>query len=332
MYTIDRDLFFHRHIMPTIYKRAGQFYHHDGSRVTDPDMLQYARGLVIPPAYRDVEIYYRRGTRPPKIMYMGTDAAGREQYIYAPWWAEQQRDIKLCSLIRFGELLPRIQTDITAHLRRGGRWTQTRSVALILRIIGLCYFRIGNTKYERLYKSHGISTVSKRHLIIDDAGARFSFVGKRAQTNECVIVDPLTIASLSNLVSHVGGDGHIFKYQSGGHWHHVRHTDVNDYLKVYDPVLTSKMFRTWDTNAMLIDLLPDPVPLTSPARRRALVAVFRNISSRVHNTMAICRKSYADPDLAALYLEHPRKYRTLFVTPDSTTRTKLLGWLRSRCD
>jgi DNA topoisomerase I len=295
--------------------------------------LKYIASLVIPPAYRNVEIYYRTG-RPPKILYMGIDAKGREQFIYSSWWTEQQRSIKLCNLIRFGEALPQIQSDITTHLRREGKWTQTRVIALILRIISLCYFRIGNTKYETLYQSHGISTISKRHIKIGDDGIRFEFIGKKAQKNECLVVDPLAVKSLQDLVGEIKSDTvHIFQYQSGGKWHDIKHTDVNDYLKKYDPVLTSKMFRTWDTNIMLIRLLErtEPIRLTAPQRRRVIVAALREVSYLVHNTLVICRKDYADPDLIGLYLDHPRKYKSLFITPPSSERVKFMNWLRNKC-
>lgn len=317
--------------MPTI-KKTDNGYFIGKTKVVDEEILKYIANLVIPPAFRGVEIYYRKG-KPPKILYMGIDSKDREQFMYSDWWIEQQRKVKLCNLIRFGEMLPQIHADITTHLNRGGKWTIKRVIALILRVINLCYFRIGNIKYEEKHGSHGISTVSKRHIKFGEDGVRFDFIGKKGMKNECVVVDALAIKSLKSLCEHVAGDGHVFKYQLGGEWHHIKHTDVNDYLKEYDPLITSKMFRTWDTNMMLIKRLgqTEPWKMTAPQRRRAVVAALKEVSNLVHNTPAISKKDYADPELIKLYLEHPVTYRRDFITPITTERIRFLNWLRAKC-
>lgn len=305
-------------------------YKHGGKEVTDSAQLEYIKGLVIPPAYRDVEIYY---SARPKILYMGYDAKDRPQFIYASWWADQQRTIKLCNLIPFGEKLPSIMNDIDTVLRKGERWTQNRVVALILRVISHCYFRVGNVKYESKYESHGISTITPEHIEFKDSGAHIKFIGKKAQLNECVVVDPLARKLLEELRDAAkSGDHHLFKYQLGGEWHHVKHTDVNDFLKKYDPVFTSKMFRTFDTNVMLIKLLQtDPNTLTPPARKREVVKALKTVSAVVHNTPTICRKDYADPDLINLYLAKPRSYKKWFITPQASERVRFINFLRDKC-
>src|SRR4051794_9129070 len=57
----------------------------DGARVRDPEVLERIRGLVIPPAWREVWICTDpRG----HLQAVGTDARGRRQYLYHPDWRE----------------------------------------------------------------------------------------------------------------------------------------------------------------------------------------------------------------------------------------------------
>ena len=313
-----------------IYKKTDGFYH-GKTKIIDPTILEYIKNLVIPPAYQDVEIYYKSGKH-SKILYSGTDAAGREQFIYSEWWGEQQQALKLCNLIKFGEMLPQIQADIVARLKSGDKWTQTRIIALILRVISLCNFRVGQEKYTKLYESFGISTVHRKHLKFGDDGAKFEFIGKKSQLNACTVVDPVAIGALKNLLDR-SADQNIFSYQLGKHWVPVKATEINDYLKTYDPVITSKMFRTWDTNIQLIKLLglQDPTRLAASGRRKAVVAALREVSLLVHNTPAIARKAYADPEIIKMYLEHPRTYKKVFITPASSERIRFMNWLKSKC-
>lgn len=316
--------------MPTILKTPeGYVYKRGGAAITDQSTLDYLAKLVIPPAWRDVEIYY--GAR-PKILYMGWDAKDRPQFVYAQWWVEQQRSIKLCNLIPFGEMLPLIQSDIAKSLRQSGRWTKNKIAALVLRIISLCYFRVGNLKYEEQNASHGITTLSREHITIDAGGVHFKFIGKKAQLNECVCVDPLVKDRMRELLDLKSQDPHVFRYQAGQSWYHISHLDINDYLKAYNPQFTSKMFRTMDTNTMLIQLLSeDPGQLTVSARKREVVKALKQVSAVVHNTAAVCKKDYADPDIIRLYLEKPRSYKKWFLTPTTSPRIRFINFLKSKC-
>src|ERR671915_81838 len=63
--------------------RGFTYQYGDGTRVTDPETLARIRGLVIPPAWRDVWICpWPNG----HIQATGVDAAGRRQYRYHDEW------------------------------------------------------------------------------------------------------------------------------------------------------------------------------------------------------------------------------------------------------
>lgn len=307
------------------------YEYRDGKRVTDPAILEYIKSLVIPPAYSDVQIEYSKNAT-PKVLYRGTDEKGRVQVIYSKQWSEKARKRKLCNLIGFGKVLPQMQADMRRQLQ-SERFTRNKVISLVLRIVEHCNIRIGQSKYQDLYKSYGVTTLRKDHLKMQNGYAEFDFVGKKGARNQCTLDDPLIVSTLKELLKAHPGD-HIFAYHLDGVWEPVTALDVNDWLKEYNASFTSKMFRTFSSNVMLISMLrdaPDPVPLSKAQRKKEVVKVVREIAERIHNTPAIAKKSYIDIDLIDLYIEKPRSYRSQFITNQADPRVVFMNWLKKKC-
>jgi DNA topoisomerase-1 len=328
--------------MVTIFKEDGVkvYKFRDGSIVKDKVILEYIEKLVIPPAYMSVEIYYQANGREPKIKYIGYDDKGRVQAIYSKKWTEQARSIKLCNLVHFGEELPMIMSRMDNHMR-SSRMTKNKVIATILKIISICYFRIGNIKYENLYSSHGISTLSKKHIkfLDDNKVVQMSFIGKKGVLNEGTIDDPLTVNVLRDLYNTKSHDQHLFMYQLDGKWNHVTHIDINNWLKEINPIFTSKMFRTFDANSLLISELNNlhtaentkPAQLSPSKRKKKVVAALNVVAEKVHNTPAISKKSYCDIDMIDMYITQPRKWQSFFRTPSTSDRIKFVNYLKKKC-
>jgi DNA topoisomerase-1 len=90
-------------------RRCGKgfcYYAADGTRLTDPKVLNRVRALVIPPAWEDVWICPDRCGH---VQALGTDAAGRRQYHYHSLWREQRDREKFDRMLEFGRALPRIR-------------------------------------------------------------------------------------------------------------------------------------------------------------------------------------------------------------------------------
>ena len=96
-----------------VRKRQGRgFVYLDGcERVTDPDEIARIRSLVIPPAWQDVWI-----CRFPNghIQAVGTDAAGRRQYLYHPVWRQKRDAEKFERMLEFGAALTRARQLVVA--------------------------------------------------------------------------------------------------------------------------------------------------------------------------------------------------------------------------
>lgn len=287
-----------------------------GQRVSDRAVLDYIQSLVIPPAYDPVTIFVEKN---PKILFEGMDSKGRKQQIYSPQWVKKSTKKKFHLLIEFGQVLPRIHRDIDRYLKQR-RMDFHKCVAIVLKIISMCYFRVGHLKYEKLYGSHGISTLKKRHLRFDASGLHIQFIGKKAQVNHCHVLEPEIIELLREVARDKGPEDFLFSFPRDGETTVITAVEINNFLKEYNKSFTSKMFRTFDTNTMLIDFvkkLGDPNRFTPAQRKKNIVAAMKAISDMVNNTPAICRKSYANADLIALYLESPVAFRRRFFKAQS---------------
>lgn len=305
--------------MRVILKQNDKYVWEDNKQIIkDNKTLTYIKSLVIPPAYKDVNIYYEDK---PKILYSGIDAAGRPQYIYSKWWSDQTREIKFCTLIKFGEKLPRINDDINHLIKHAKHWNKNEICALILRIISMCYFRVGNVKYTKLYSSYGITTVKSSHMKFSANGMNFKFIGKKGVLNTCHVVDKTIIKAIQYLVN-VNSTGFIFQYNCEGEKYHIKHTDINNFLKRYNPEFTSKLFRTYDTNILLLKYFKDG---GSEKKKKIVVNALKHVSSIVHNTPAICKKDYADPELINLFL-FDDKFKKLF--PGKNHDKEFIAWLK----
>lgn len=314
-----------------------------GKKITDRKILAYIEGLVIPPAYRDVKIFYEKS---PKILFEGFDDKDRKQQIYSSKWCKRAENKKFKGLQLFGKMLPKIFLKINANIAKRG-FSQEKLISIIIRIISLCYFRVGNIKYQKLYGSFGISNIKRRHLTLLSGGrVQIKFIGKKGVENQCIVSDSIITRELRLLYNTKSREEHLFTYDT------VETTtpgqvatkkiitaiDVNNWLKEFHPSFTSKMFRTFDTNTLLLDFIvrnhtkngTRPTQTKLSQRKKVIVEAMKEISQCVNNTPAICRKSYANQDLINMYIDHPKKYERLLMGENvNNSRTNFIKFLKS---
>ena len=66
----------------------------DDNIVSDKTILEYINKLVIPPAYKDVTIFYEKS---PKILFEGYDDKGRKKQIYSADHKKKSMKKKFCN-------------------------------------------------------------------------------------------------------------------------------------------------------------------------------------------------------------------------------------------
>jgi DNA topoisomerase-1 len=287
------------------------------------DALDYISSLqAIPPAYEDVVIFVEKS---PKILFEGIDTKGRKQQIYSAKWRQASDKAKFKNLIEFGKALPKITRDINKYIGQS-RKTKNKLISLIIKIIIHCGFRIGHLKYFKLYNSTGLSTLQKKHVKFNDGEMYIEFMGKKAMLNKCSVSDEEVIKELRKLVDGAATDeDFLFVYDDGKL---ITSDDVNNWLKEYNPKFTSKYFRTFVVNDMIIEGLQDedPVEMTAAARKRKIRELVEVVADAINNTPAICKKSYINKELLDLYIANPKKFKKMMIN-DSSGRVNFIKFL-----
>jgi DNA topoisomerase-1 len=193
--------------MTVVYRKGkkGEYKYVDSKNntITDKEVLDYTSKLVIPPNYKDVKIFYVR-TGQPKILYQGNDSKNRLQRIYSPEWTKKAARKKFCELLNFAEQIQSITSKVKEQMVVNTH-TKNKMIALIMRIVMVCYFRIGNKKYQELYGSFGAMNIFKNHVKFkkDSTGKEFMFIsfsGKKAVLNTCSIYDRELIVEVKKLI------------------------------------------------------------------------------------------------------------------------------------
>src|SRR6478609_1753796 len=99
-------------------KKAGKgwsYYDGEGQLVKEKELITRFNKLVIPPAYTNVWISpYENG----HLQFTGTDAAGRKQYRYHPYWNQIRNQSKYHRLQTFAAHLPAIRQQVDTDLSR----------------------------------------------------------------------------------------------------------------------------------------------------------------------------------------------------------------------
>lgn len=309
--------------------REFEFHSDKHKKISDKKVLSYVDKIVIPPAWVHVIVYYSTTPRYYKVLATGIDEAGRKQYIYAPWWIKKAKNVKFCQMIEFAKNFPKVEQKINTSMKNT-RFNKNKIIALIMKIIIHCNFRIGNMKYVNLYKSYGVSTLESRHVKIKGNSTSIKFIGKKGVLNECLIQDKSIADNLKKLTRGKKTGDKIFMYFENGN-HLIKHTEINDWLKSISNTFTSKMFRIYQANILLIGRLRDVDgrQLSKAKRKKHSIQVYKEIAETIHNTPAVSKKDYCDSDIGELYIEKPRAWNNRFGS--NSERVCFINWLKSKC-
>src|ERR687886_2228027 len=176
---------------------SGRFRYYDsrGNRIVDEAKIRRIESLVIPPAWRDVWISPRVGS---KLQATGLDKAGRRQYLYHPEYRAQQEQAKYDKLIRFAERLPDLRLAMGEHMTLDPL-DQDRVSAVAVRLINLTWFRVGSERYVRQSNTYGVTTLAKRHVSVRGKRVSFRFRTKHGFKVRTALVDLEIAAAVREL-------------------------------------------------------------------------------------------------------------------------------------
>jgi DNA topoisomerase-1 len=261
----------------------------DGTVIRDRATVRRLASLAVPPAYDDV----RYAADPAgHLQAVARDAAGRLQYRYHPDWQKVRETRKARRLVRLAQVLPSIRRRIAQHLARSEP-TREFAYAAVIELIARTAIRPGNDSYARLHRTHGATTLLKSHVTIEADSLTLTF---RAKGDKKVQkeVDAQRVADALTVLRKLPGR-RLFQYlDDGGAVHPVRSSDVNRFLREMAGVnISLKDFRTLLASVAALETLVRTRPATSVrARRKQVLEAMRATAEDLHNTPAICRKSY----------------------------------------
>jgi DNA topoisomerase IB len=266
----------------------------------EPTALARIRALAIPPAWRDVWI-----SPDPRghIQAVGTDSAGRRQYLYHEVWRRQRDERKFDHVLAVAQRLPQLRRRLAADLA-GDRLTRNRVLAAVVRLIDLGLFRVGSDQYAKGDDAtYGVATLRPEHVRFQGTGMAFRYPAKGGLERICVVHDEPVRVVLGQLRRRRDPE-RLFAFREGRDWHAVRSDDVNAYLKSASGLeMTAKDFRTWHGTVLVATLLAgqDPAGVPATRRRRTVARVLREVAEELGNTPAVAKASYVDPRVIDLY-------------------------------
>lgn len=283
-------------------RKSGKKYHYfqNDQLITDKDEIARINALVIPPAWKNVEI---SASKKAKVQAKGYDAAGRLQSIYHPNFRLKQEQAKFKRILRFADKLPALRKQVEKDLSRK-KLSKEKVLACIVRLIDEAYFRVGNERYAAEHQTYGITTLRSKHAKITTNTVVFDFVGKSGKKHHKKIKDSRIARIIKKLDELPGYE--LFRYQDeDGAMHDLHASDVNQYIKAHmGEEFTAKDFRTWGgtllaTGAIIKDTLEEDASQT--ARKKAVTKIVKQVAKKLGNTPAIARGSYIDPRVIAAY-------------------------------
>jgi DNA topoisomerase-1 len=322
------------------WRRAGskgRFHYLDArdNRIDDPAKLARIESLVIPPAWKDVWISPRAGA---KLQATGIDKAGRRQYLYHPEFRARQEQAKFDSLVLFAEKLPDIRMAMGEHMTHDP-YDRERVCAVAVRLINMAWFRVGSDRYAKTSRTHGVTTLTKRHVSVRGTKVTFRFRAKHKVQVRTSVVDAELAEALRALLDQPGG-ARVFRYGLNGESCALTGAVLNDYIREHmGEQFTAKDFRTWGgTLTAAIALAEHGVAETDAEARKVVAQVMRAVGEKLGNTPAVARSSYVSPAVVEQYLDgrtiedfRPRhlrivKARDIGLDPEESA---LVGLLRS---
>ena len=281
--------------------RGFSYVHPNGQPVRDEETRERIRSLAIPPAWEDVWICpEERG----HLQAVGTDAAGRKQYLYHEAWTTRRGRQKFDRVIRLARRLPAMRRVCDRDIVSRGL-TRERVLAGAVRLLDLGFFRIGSESYTEENGSYGLATIRRSHVQVSRGEVRFDFAAKGGQRRVQAIEDPALARLSGALLRRKGGGPEFLAFRDGTAWRDVRSEDINSYLKdLAQEEISAKDFRTWHGTVLTAALLAsqEEVLTSVTSRKRVVSAVVREVADALGNTPAVCRASYIDPRVIDRFL------------------------------
>ncbi len=279
-------------------KGRGYSYVYQEKPVRDKKQIERIRQLVLPPAWTSVWICALPNGH---LQATGYDLRKRKQYRYHTLWSILRNETKFHRLYEFGKELPKLRDRLEQDLAVK-ELTDKKVIATVISLMERTCIRVGNDEYEKLYGSHGLTTMKDKHVEVNGDKISFSFTGKKGKEHNITLKNKRLARIVQNCRDIPGKE--LFQYlDADGKRRPIDSGMINNYIKEatgYD--FTSRDFRTWAGSLhLLVALRSIGEAVTKTDIKQNLVKALDEVSVKLGNTRTVCRKYYVHPGLMELY-------------------------------
>ncbi|TXF74916.1 DNA topoisomerase IB [Chryseobacterium sp.] len=283
-----------------VRKKTGKkfIYYSEGQKITDTQELARINKLAIPPAWENVWICALENGH---LQATGIDAKKRKQYRYHSVWNALRNHTKFYRMLQFGYALPKIRLQLEKDLAL--KTLEKRKVlAIVVSLMERTNIRIGNSVYEKLYGSFGLTTLKDKHVDITGQKINLSFKGKKGIYHDIDLKNARLARAVQNCKDIPGKELFQF-YDSAGQRHAIESGMVNEYIKeISGEDFTAKDFRTWSGTVNAFIAFKEIGEAENEKEHKTKVKeALEMVAAQLGNTATVCRKYYVHPLVISLY-------------------------------
>jgi len=265
--------------------------------VTDVEVLIRIKKLVIPPAWTEVWICAKENGH---LQATGMDAMQRKQYRYHALWNKMRSETKYFRLYEFGKNLPALRQQLEKDIAEQGLHLK-KILATIVMLMEQTSIRIGNSFYEKLYGSYGLTTLKNRHVNIKGNTLLFTFKGKKGVDHK-ISLHSKQLALIVKKCLDVPGKELFQFYDDSGEIHSVHSGMVNEYIQeISGKEFSAKDFRTWSGSISAITICNIQGSCEEQNAKQKINEILDEVAKHLGNTRNVCRKYYVHPSILELY-------------------------------
>jgi DNA topoisomerase-1 len=260
--------------------------------------LQRIKSLVIPPAWEDVWICLLANGH---LQATGIDLKKRKQYRYHPHWSMLRSQTKFYHTYEFGKVLPAIRLQIEKDISLPGLPAE-KVLATVVSLMERTNIRIGNSVYEKLYGSFGLTTLKDKHVSFRGNTIDFTFKGKKG-IEHTIKLKSKKLATIVKKCRDIPGKELFQYYNEQGQRSSIDSGMVNDYIKnISGGEFTAKDFRTWAGTVQAVIAFKELGMFESETEAKKKIAeAYKIVSKQLGNTPNVCKKYYVHPAIINLY-------------------------------
>jgi DNA topoisomerase I len=271
----------------------------DGELIADEGILQRINDLVIPPAWKKVWISPHLNGH---IQAVGTDVAGRRQYLYHQQWQDERAEEKFDRVFEMSKKLPEWRGRIADDLKAPGL-KRDRVLGLALHLLDRGYFRAGGEQYAEDNDSYGIATLLCEHVTLRSDAVAFDYPAKSGVRRTVDVEDPDVARAARSLLRRADRTERFLVCRSASGWVDIHADDLNARFKeLVGDEYSVKDLRTWHGTVLAAAAFVDAdPPVSKTVIKRVESAVMKEVAEELGNTPAVARGSYVDPRVVTGY-------------------------------